>query len=296
MDKIKALVTWVGEHNEHTTSFLNRINTHVERVYFLNTDSDGISTRTGKKVKYKKITMEYITQLKKQYPSIVFEEVIVNDPRDFLNIQEKIEDIVNLEREKMNETRQGIAIDFTGGTAIVSAAMLNAAHEFQYSAYFVRLDKGKAGAHEIVPVELTFDAARDLTKKQKKWLKLIAENEHDFDPNNLINNKKETVHRGWATRADLEQKLRNYLKSLPENENIDIKESAYRISQDVLDALGDEDKKMITREESYEELYEDDQGNIRKKIVKRPLYRLTRAGFVAYKKNRLNKVDLSTLY
>ena len=279
MKEMEALISWVGEYNDHVTAFLNEVNRNVKRVYFLYTDSEGYSTRKGEKVGYKKITNKFIAIKMKQYPSIKFKKIAINDARDFNEIVKTIGEIVNSERRKNNDTRMGIAVNFTGGTTLTSAAMLHAAHELNRSAYYVRLDIGRKGAEKIVPIALSRDAGMEITNKQKLWLKLIAENEHNCDPRNIISDNG-FLEKGVATRPDMENKVKEHFESLREYRGISVPESKYRVSEDILKEL--KNKRMIEKINCYCEWIEDKNGEAVEKEINRPMYKLTDPGNLVY--------------
>ena len=217
--KITVLIALIGKHTEHVVHFIREKQTNLEKIYLLHTcDKDQPPSRDGnvgesvcKKcgrgglIDYGKLADKFVKKLKRKHePDITIIPVPYQDAHDINELQERITDIV--EEEKDNGVLlKNIALEISGGTNIAAAAQIFAIYNLGIVPFYVDNKKDDDGEW-VRPIKIPTNWGKMLSEPAKQLLLDIANSEFTVKAKDLSETPEgEDPHtvEGQITRHDL---------------------------------------------------------------------------------------------
>ena len=174
--KIKILIRVIGNlANESVIQFLKE-KPGIKKLYIIHKvtkESDFRNPR--KKIDFKKISEEFLDKLNNEWSEVKVFPIILKDSQDFYEIQKIIEQIVEDEKiasKGMLNTLEDIAIDFSGGTGIGTAAQLFSAFKLRITPYYVQPLTTRKG-NRVEKIVINYRMGREMGKPDSPANKIL---------------------------------------------------------------------------------------------------------------------------
>jgi len=174
--KIKILISVIGNlANDSVIQFLKE-KPGIKKLYIIHKVTNEPDFRTpSKKINFKKISEEFIDKLNNEWGEIKVIPIILKDSQDFHEIQHIIGKIVEEEKiasKGMLNTLEDIAIDFSGGTGIVTAALLFSAFKLRITPYYVQPITTRTD-NRVDKIEINYRMGREMGKPDSPANKIL---------------------------------------------------------------------------------------------------------------------------
>ena len=228
--KITVLIALIGKHTEHVVHFIREKQTNLEKIYLLHTcDKDQPPSRDGnvgesvcKKcgrgglIDYGKLADKFVKKLKRKHePDITIIPVPYQDAHDINELQERITDIV--EEEKDNGVLlKNIALEISGGTNIAAAAQIFAIYNLEIVPFYVD-NKPDENDEWVRPIITPDNWGKTLSEPAKQLLIDIVDSEFTVKAKGFSetpNGEDPRPVKGQITRQDLITLMQRRIKKI----------------------------------------------------------------------------------
>lgn len=296
--KITVLIALIGKHPQHVEHFIREKGNSLKTIHLLHTsDKDQPPSRdggdgaseckhcgSGGLVDYGTLANKFVKKLQRKYKpekgkpqsGITIISEPYDDAHDLWELQDRILEIVENEREDDDVQLNNIALEISGGTNIAAAAQIFAIYNLDIVPFYVD-NKPDGGGNWVRDIVVPENFGKKLTQKAKNVLKVIAESEFTVKPNGHSETPDgEDPHpvKGQITRKVLQIKLDvarapdGILKKLEDFKLIEIL-SQYDVYTDTSDEEDDPTWKLVPYSFNA--------------------YKITKAGIIAARRFKISK-------
>lgn len=218
--EIKILIRVIGNRaNESVIRFLKE-KPGIEKLYLIHkvtTEKD--FQNPDEEINFLKIAEEFKTKLEKDWDELTIIPIILNDDKNFHEIQKIVSDIEHAEQIASNgmlNTLEDVAIDISGGTGIVTAGLLFSAFRLRITPYFVQ-PKTVRKNNRVEKIEIPYRKGQVMGKPDSPANKILKNLAHsvftlrEYEGRNYFETpegKDENPVLGMKTQYELNKELK----------------------------------------------------------------------------------------
>ena len=262
--EIKILIRVIGNRaNESVIRFLKE-KPGIEKLYLIHkvtTEKD--FQNPDEEINFLEIAEEFKTKLEEDWDELTIIPKVLNDDKNFHEIQKIVSDIEHAEQIASNgmlNTLEDVAIDISGGTAIVTASLLFSAFRLRITPYFVQ-PKTVRTNNRVEKIEIPYRKGQVMGKPDSPGNKILKNLAHsvftirEFEGRNYFETpegKDEKPVLGMKTQYELNKELKEEVfedMSLVEHlTDVSLKD----LQEDIDKYLGEEeDKKEEKKKKTF---------------------------------------------
>ena len=218
--EIKILIRVIGNRaNESVIRFLKE-KPGIEKLYLIHkvtTEKD--FQNPDEEINFLEIAEEFKTKLEEDWDELTIIPKVLNDDKNFHEIQKIVTDIEHAEQIASNgmlNTLEDVAIDISGGTGIVTAGLLFSAFRLRITPYFVQ-PKTVRKNNRVEKIEIPYRKGQVMGKPDSPANKILKNLAHsvftlrEYEGRNYFETpegKDENPVLGMKTQYELNKELK----------------------------------------------------------------------------------------